>query len=126
MIYADYMYYKSDYFGTLITDNAEYDRLATRAAVELDYYTHNRAQCCAELDAVKMCSCAVADRLKLIENAMRKAVSDEPEIQSETVGSFSRTYKQTSDYTVSAKQEIRAELYKYLGSTGLLYGGIVC
>ena len=67
MIYADYEYYCDIYKGTVDADS--FCRLATRASSFLDYYTQNRAKNFAELDAVKMCCCALVDQYMLIDTA---------------------------------------------------------
>lgn len=64
MIYADYEYYCDIYKGTVDADS--FCRLATRASSFLDYYTQNRAKDFAELDAVKMCCCALVDQYMLM------------------------------------------------------------
>ena len=71
MIYADYEYYCGTYMGTVDADS--FCRLATRASSFLDYYTQNRVKNFAELDAVKMCCCALVDQYMLIDTAQELA-----------------------------------------------------
>ena len=67
MTYADYTYYSGTYMGA-VSEN-DFPRLVVRASSFLDYYTQNRAKDNAELDAVKMCCCALVDKYQLIEAA---------------------------------------------------------
>ena len=71
MIYADFEYYCGTYMGTVDADS--FCRLATRASSFLDYYTQNRVKDFAELDAVKMCCCALVDQYMLIDTAQELA-----------------------------------------------------
>lgn len=133
MIYADYDYYTNTYMGNAIAEE-EYPRLATRAGQYLDYITMGRAEKNAGLEAVKMCACAIAENYKTIdaaENLSRKSLQsgseNAAEVQSETVGSWSRSYRSSGDSARSAVQaakESRSLLLDtarmYLGNTGLL------
>ena len=124
MIYADFDYYKDAYLGGLISNESEYERLATRAATEIDYYTLGRAYNQADTDAVKMCACAVAEQFLTIAAAQATSTSD-AELQSESVGSYSRTYRASADRTATARAEIRNIINRYLATTGLLYRGVM-
>ncbi len=133
MIYADYDYYTKTYMGNAIAEE-EYPRLATRAAKYLDYITMGRAEKNAGLEAVKMCACALAEQYKTIEAAnslslqsLQAGTEDTAEVQSESVGSWSRSYRSGGDSAQSASnaaQTARAALMDtalmYLGNTGLL------
>ena len=136
MIYADYEYYCDVYRGTVDADS--FCRLATRASSFLDYYTQNRAKDYAELDAVKMCCCSLVDQYMLIDTAQELArknvsaglASEEGELQSETVGGYSRTLRSGGDSSVAAlKAASEAKAYlasivrEYLAHTGLVYRG---
>ena len=136
MIYANYEYYCDTYRGTVDADN--FCRLATRASSFLDYYTQNRVKDFAELDAVKMCCCALVDQYALIDTAQELArknvsaglVSDEGELKSETVGGYSRTLRSGGDSSVAAlraaseaKAFLANTVREYLAHTGLLYRG---
>ena len=127
MIYADYEYYCDIYKGTVDADS--FCRLAARASSFLDYYTQNRAKDFSELDAVKMCCCALVDQYMLIDTAQELArknvsaglASDEGELQSETVGGDSSVaaLKASSE----AKKDLASVAREYLAHTGLLYRG---
>lgn len=141
MAYADFTYYATEYFGTAIPED-EFPRLAERASVFLDYYTQGRAADNADLKAVKMACCAVAERQRVIEKA--QAVADAGmvasmqsggrEVQSESVGSWSRTYSSSDgggwSTALTAADSMQTALAQaariYLAHTGLLYRGGRC
>ncbi len=139
MAYADYYYYMMTYFGTAIPQDA-FDRLAARASAYIDYYTQGRAAAAADTPAVKMACCALAEQYLAIDSAqaalasaVSKPDSSNAEVQSETVGSWSRTYKTSSESAaslVAAGKEARAQLAEiarqYLAQTGMLYRGGRC
>lgn len=137
MAYACYDFYLSRYAGTLIGED-EFYTLATRASSFLDYFTQGRAAKNSGLEAVQMACCAIADEYKTIELAKRLAQkslmaasdSDAGEIQSETVGGYSRTIRSggdSSNAAVKSAAEVRGALAdvarEYLAHTGLLYRG---
>ena len=134
MAYADYTYYSGTYMGTVSEE--DFPRLAVRASSYLDYYTRDKAKDNAELDAVKMCCCALVDVYKLIETAKELANKDmtaglsSDAIQSETVGGYSRTMRSGGEGASSslqagldAKKQLAATAMEYLANTGLLYRG---
>ena len=134
MAYADYTYYYGTYMGTMSEE--DFSRLAVRASSYLDYYTRDKAKDNADLDAVKMCCCALVDVYKLIETAKELANKDmtaglsSDAIQSETVGGYSRTMRSGGEGASSslqagldAKKQLAATAMEYLANTGLLYRG---
>ena len=135
MIYADYAYYSGVYMGAVSEE--DFPRLSVRASSFLDYYTQNRAKDNAELDAVKMCCCALVDKYAVIEAAqalaaknLAKAAAGDAEVKSETVGGYSRTLATGGESAASAlgatdnAQKMLAETCtEYLAHTGLLYRG---
>lgn len=139
MIYADFDYYANTYMGNAITEE-DFPRLAVRASWYIDYITQNRAESCADLEAVKMCCCALAEQYQAIDAAQSLALKSLTaggdggmEVQSETVGSWSRSYRSGGDSAMSAAQaaaDSRTTLYQtaqqYLAHTGLLYRGGRC
>lgn len=134
MIYADYDYYRNEYFGNSIKE-ADFQRLALHASQYIDYITRGRAR--ADIEEVKMCCCALAEQEQTIETAQALAKSslaagaaDGAEVQSETVGSWSRSYRSGGDSAQSAAQAEAAGrsvmldiARRYLANTGLLYRG---
>lgn len=140
MAYADYEYYKTTYLGTAISEG-EFQRLALRASSFLDYYTQGRAARNADLDALKMACCALAEQYQVIEaaNALSQkslsgaAAADGGELQSQSVGSWSKTYRSAGDSAAQAaasasgaRSALSAIAFEFLAGTGLLYRGRGC
>ena len=136
MIYADYEFYSCCYYGSV--NEEDFQRLAVRASSFLDYYTQNRVKKCADLHEVKMACCALVDKYKAIETAQELAqknllaglASDSGELQSETVGGYSRTFRSSGDSSMavlkaadSMKSALADTAREYLAHTGLLYRG---
>lgn len=138
MAYADYTYYSGVYMGTV--SSGDFPRLAVRASSFLDYFTQNRAKDNADLDAVKMCCCALVDKYAVIESAqalamknLANAAANDAEVKSETVGSYSRTLATGGESALSAlsatdgtKKLLAEACMEYLAHTGLLYRGGGC
>lgn len=139
MAYADYEYYTTTYLGTAIKKD-DFPRLALRASSFLDYYTQGRAAQNSDLDALKMACCAVAEQYQSIDTAQALAqkslsasLESDGELQSQTVGSWSKTYRSGGDsaqQALSSVQTAQASLgaiaQQYLSGTGLLYRGRGC
>ena len=141
MAYADYEYYKDTYLGTAIQE-ADFPRLALRASSFLDYYTQGRAGQNQDVNAVKMACCAVAEQYQSIDLARQAALhalqnsanaGEAGELQSQSVGSWSKTYRsggESAQQATTAAQAAQASLAsvaaQYLSSTGLLYRGRGC
>lgn len=135
MVYADFAYYSGTYMGTVSEEN--FPRLAVRASSFLDYYTLDKAKNNADLDAVKMCCCALVDKYAIIEAAqalamknLTNAAANDAEVKSETVGSYSRTMATGGESALSAlnatdgaKKLLAETCMEYLAHTGLLYRG---
>ena len=137
MTYADYTYYSGTYMG--IVSEEDYPRLAVRASSFLDYFTMGKAENNADIDAVKMCCCALVDKYWLIEAAQQLAATKlasavtGDDVKSETVGGYSRTLGSGGESAVSAlsatdgaKKLLAATCNEYLAHTGLLYRGGGC
>ena len=138
MNYAEYEYYSGTYLGTVSEE--DFPRLAVRASSFLDYYTQNRAKDNADMDAVKMCCCALIDKYAVIEAAqalamknLANAAANDAEVKSETVGSYSRTLATGGESALSAlnatdgaKKLLAETCMEYLAHTGLLYRGGGC
>ena len=141
MAYADYGYYITTYLGTVIQE-ADFPRLALRASSFLDYYTQGRAGPNQDMDALKMACCAVAEQYQSIDLARQAALNAlknstnagaAGELQSQSVGSWSKTYRgggESAQQATTAAQAAQASLAsvaaQYLSSTGLLYRGRGC
>ena len=139
MAYADYEYYTTTYLGSAIKEE-DFPRLAMRASSFLDYYTQGRAAQNVDMDALKMACCAIADQHQYIDTAQALAqksltasLESDGELQSQTVGSWSKTYRSGGDsaqQALSSVQTAKASLssiaQQYLAGTGLLYRGRGC
>lgn len=133
VIYADYGFYRNEYIGNAVQED-DFPRMAARASRYIDYITQNRAANNAELPAVKLACCALAEQYHLIERAQQassESLSDDTvEVKSESVGSWSRSYGSAADNAASISENAQSELedlaYRYLSFTGLLYRGGRC
>lgn len=140
MSYADYEFYIGEYFGKAIGE-ADFPRLSLRASSFLDYYTQGRATDHPDMPELKMACCALAEQYQLIDAAQELAnksiaagaASDSGEVQSETVGSWSKSYRSGGDSaysalsaTANAQVSLSAIARQYLAGTGLLYRGGRC
>lgn len=139
MIYADYDYYANSYFGRSIPED-DFPRLALRGSQYIDYITQGKAEAQAELAEVKMCCCELAEQYQTIDAAKTLAqkslsagAADGAEVQSETVGGWSRSYRSGGDSAQSAAQAeeawkaaLRSIAQRHLARTGLLYRGGRC
>lgn len=133
MIYADYDYYLNEYYGRAISAE-DFPRLALRGSQYIDYITQGRAEANASLEAVKMCCCALAEQYRMIDSAQQasaESLSDEyVELQSESVGAWSRSFGNTADMAGTISRTAQADLSgivrQYLANTGLLYRGGRC
>lgn len=134
MIYADYNFYVSSFYGNVIPEE-EYAAAALRASQFLDYYTMNRAKQQPELEALKLACCAMAEEYHTIFTAQKlsqQAAETTGEMQSQTVGSYSVTYRSKADTARTIAAEARGRMVaiarQHLAHTGLLYrgGGAVC
>lgn len=140
MSYADYGFYAAEYWGSAIKE-PDFPRLSLRASSFLDYYTHGRAKAHPDMPELKMACCALAEQYQLIDTAQELAnksiassiASDSGEVQSETVGSWSKSYRSGGDSAASAlsaqanaQASLAAIARQYLSGTGLLYRGGRC
>lgn len=140
MSYADYEFYSGEYFGRAISE-ADFPHLSMRASAFLDYYTQGRAKAHPDMPELKMACCALAEQYQLIDAAQELAnksiaasiESDSGEVQSETVGSWSKSYRSGGDSaasalsaTANAQASLSAIARQYLSGTGLLYRGGRC
>lgn len=136
MVYMDYEFYIGSYYGNLSAD--DFSRLSVRASSFLDYYTCGRAERNAKLPAVKMACCALIDKLHAIEAAQALAekcisaglAADGKELQSESVGGYSRAFRGSGDSATAAlkaadmaRESLASVAREYLAGTGLLYRG---
>lgn len=126
-IYTDYTFYKDTYKGNMPED--DFNRLVIGASYEVQKNIFNRDITAYE-DEVQLVTCSVTDILLKIETLEKKKDINisKKEVKSESVGTYSRTFSDTSladiDTQISnQKLKIKEELRKYLLDTGLLYRG---
>lgn len=123
-MYADYNFYTNSYYGTQIA-SGDFNRLASRASDFMDYYTRGKLASLAEEDAVKKCCCALAEQYQSIDSITNKNASGE--LASETVGSYSVSYRNGEEAISSARKQMADTIKMYLGNLGnLLYRGGCC
>ena len=132
MIYADYNFYVSSFYGNVIPEE-EYAAAALRASQFLDYYTMNRAKDHCAMPELKMACCALAEEYHTIITAARQqsqTMAGDGEMQSQTVGGYSVTYRSRGEALSEASAQAQSRLAQvarqYLAHTGLLYRGGVC
>lgn len=136
-----YEFYKGIYMGDMISAS-DFPRLIARAQNFVRYYTQNKAipEDCQE--TYQMACCAVAEQYQIIEaskalagKALQASLASgkSGELQSQSVGSWSKTYRSGGDsaqQAVASAQSIQASLVgvvrQYLAGTGLLYRGRGC
>ncbi len=118
-MYADFNCYKTEYYGTTITDEASYKYYAEIAAEYIEQATFGRAKCCME--KVRKCECRIAEILFANHENLKE---DEREVKSESVGGWSRTYTENKLSPEALEARIRDTIRLYIGMTGLLYCGI--
>lgn len=124
--YADYDYYINEFYGTAIAE-ADFPGLSVKASQMVDYYTSGQARTAKgyDLTAVKNAVCAFAE---IIQDEVRLTASTfssdrTSQVQSETVGSWSRSYGSAAatgtDLEMIATRK-REALLMWLGGTGML------
>ena len=120
-MYADYVFYTSEYMGSAIPEIA-FAGAEQAASTYIDYLTHNRIVLADLPEAVqtkvKMAVCAVAE-------ICYKQVTDEtPAVSSESVGNHSKSYAVVNKSLDERQHEKLVNAKTYLHGTGLMYGGL--
>lgn len=116
-MYADFEYYKNSFHGTEITEEG-FPHYAERASEYIEYITRGKA---TEIDAVKKATCAIADHYYIASKANDTTMNGAK--ASETVGSWSVSYRDTTQLSASIESGAYAIATRYLAHTGLLYRG---
>jgi hypothetical protein len=119
---VDYAYYKDTYLGNQIAED-EFPRLESRAVAYLTYLARGRID---DSEPAKMACCAVAEQYQVIDTLQTRAASAEQEKQSESVGSWSVSYRSGTEAMQEAKAQLKAAAEMYLANTGMLYRGGRC
>lgn len=97
-----------------------------RASSYLDYITMGKAKKNTNLHALKMACCALAEQYQVFMAAQKRVSSEHGELQSESVGSWSQSYRSGAETMEAAKGQMAAVAGQYLAHTGLLYRGRCC
>ena len=113
MAYADYTYYSTEFLGNKVPET-DFPRVSARASEYLDSVTAGIIEKLqATPEEVKKATCAIAEKEYSREQGQ--------EVASESVGSYSVTYK---DAQTPYEKELYNIAKRYLGHTGLMYRGI--
>ncbi len=118
--YCDYTYYTGTYLGNQIA-SGDFARLALRASAVIDQLTFGRAAIQTDpdiVDEIKMATCAVAEEYQAIEQD-----GSVDGIASESVGSVSVSYTESSSKRLTKDDRLAAAAKTYLGSSGLMFSG---
>ena len=126
MAYCDYDFYRNVYLGNAISAE-DFPQLSERASDYIRAATRGISDTVdgGQLEAVKKCTCAVADVL-LDESIMTaSAYSGKAQVSSETVGPWSRSFK-TVSLSETEVEHIRARkvdaIMLYLGGLAAFSG----
>ena len=117
MAYADFEFYSTVFIGTAIAET-DFPAVAEKASVYIDYLTRGKA---TGTDAVKRACCALAEVYDAHHKAL--AASGGGELASQSVGSYSVTYRSGDEVSASYEKELHKTARMYLANTGLLYRG---
>ena len=124
MAYADYTYYTKEYGGKAIAEE-DFPGLGNRAAAYIDVATGGASKRAKGdvLTSIKMANCALAEIFQDESNMAVSSFTTEGRMSSETVGSWSRTYRNesASGVDISWLNDRKTEaLMMWLGNTSLL------
>ena len=119
MVYADYEYYVNSYGGSVIPA-AAFSRLALRASAEIDHVTFGRIEQLGRVpDAVRNCTCELAERLQEQDTQSGAAAG----AASENNDGYSITYRDDGGEEGRAHERYLL-IRSYLATSGLMYRGI--
>lgn len=119
MAYCDYDFYLNVYFGNCVSEG-DFPRLSERASDYIRSATQGAAENVVgwQLEAVKKCTCAIADILLDEEIITANVYSSGQQVSSESVGNWSKNYKSQSLSTAEVENistRKRGALLLYLG-----------
>lgn len=115
--YADFLFYRINYKGSLIENEKKFEKLANKASFFIDEQTLNRIK---EPDKnIKMAVCQVAEILFREETQ-----NNTNQIASESVGPHSVSYVRNLKTAQEFQNEKIQAVRMYLSGTGLLYRGL--
>lgn len=113
--YADYDWYKSNYFGAIVPEEA-FPFFAVKASYLIDSLTAGNLRPLYESpDCVKDAVCAATEKLYQFQQSPAR------EIKSENNDGYSVTYADASEE--KALDDAKTEIRVYLSTSGLLFRG---
>lgn len=118
-MYADFNYYKTEYFGTTIPSETSYNYYGRLSSAYIEQATFGRAT--SAKVKVKECECRIAEILYANNESFNE---ESREVKSESVGGWSKTFVENHKNDDALASKISEAIHLYLGSTGLLYCGI--
>lgn len=118
-MYADYMFYKGPFGGSLILE-ADFPALERQAALHIDLITLNRLHTgWAVTDTVKMAVCAITEAIKKHE-AAAQAAETAAGIKSENNDGYSVSYQDAEVAQAAIEAAMTKAAWPYLIFTGLM------
>ena len=123
-IYADYVYYKDEYGGSVLYDadnsNNAFVKEFREASVIIDQNTFDRVSSLDSVpEEVKNCCCELAEVVAQKEKALKQSSGK----TSESVQGWSVSFQSRDDIIKEFKTQVRETIFKWLYNTGLLYAG---
>lgn len=100
MAYADYDFYKNEYYGDTIAE-ADFSKWAERSSRQIDVFTFRRLQSAYPSDEytdkqIKLCMCELADKMMQTDKYLKASALNEEGhasiVKSQSAGSESITY----------------------------------
>lgn len=120
MIYAEWTDYTDLYKGNLLDEDI-FEELSLRASEYMESYCINNLKKYCSLEAVKLCCCALAEKMKIKKSEELLG----GKVAKENIGQWSRTF--ISAYNNNSIRTYEEELYlityKYLSKYGFLFRG---
>ena len=97
-MFANFDFYTNQFLGSMIPKD-DFAAAALRASQFLEYYTRGKVKENADMEAVKMATCALAEEYYTVLAAQRLAqqTATEGDIESQTVGSYSVKYRSKAE-----------------------------
>jgi len=119
-VYADYLYYSTEFLGTAIAE-ADFPALALKASAYVDQFTFQRAAVLEITDenypAVQNAMCAVAEELQ------GQDTNPTDGIKSESQGRYSVSFFEHSSRAKSNQTKLEDAAKLWLANTGLMFAG---
>lgn len=117
--YANYIYYKGTFLGSVISSESDFNKFSLRAEAELDRMTFGRIPKLVGLseELVTAIKNAVCEMTEITSTY----VDMNQYVKSESNDGFSQSYD--GNPTKTYAKQLRMSADKWLGETGLLYRG---